>query len=531
MKKSALVFAILFVFLSVQSSIGKVPEKKPKIIIGMMVDQMRWDYLYRYQDRYVEGGFKRLVNEGFSCENTLINYAPTITGCGHASVYTGSVPAIHGIVGNSWPLLDEGTSMNCVGDDNVTPLGSTSSRGKASPLNLLTTTIGDELKIATNFRSKVVGVSIKDRGAILPAGRSANGAFWFDSSSGNFISSTWYMDEFPAWAQQFNDKRLTETLTKNDWHTLYPMDTYKQSVAGRSVFPHLLNDPANKTNINRTPFGNTIVLEFAKAALEGYEMGKGNETDLLAVSLSSTDAVGHNFGPNSIEVEDTYLRLDKELADFFSYLDQRYGKDGYLFFITADHGVSHTPQFLMENKLPGGTLDGNKFIPELNATLKNEFGIDSAILASENSQLYLNRKEITRKGLSQVTIENRLVVLLKDADAIANAIPTRDLGSAVLPEPLKSMLLNGHHPKRGGDITLVFEAGWKTGNATGASHSHWNPYDAHIPLVWMGWGVSQGKTNRTVHMTDIAPTLAAMLNIQMPSGNVGHVISELTDRK
>ncbi len=533
MKTNTLCLAILFVVLFFQYSVGKAPEKKPKIVIGMMVDQMRWDYLYRYQDRYIEGGFKRLLTEGYSCENTLINYAPTVTGCGHASVYTGSVPAIHGIVGNSWPIIDKGLDMNCVGDEEVLPVGTNSSRGKASPRNLLTTTIGDELKMASNFRSKVVGISIKDRGAILPAGHAANGAFWFDSSSGNFITSTWYMNELPPWARLFNERRLPETLTKDDWHSLYPIDTYNQSVAGKSTFPLVLNDPVNKTtvNVSNTPYGNTLVLEFAKAALEGYEMGKGNETDLLAISLSSTDAVGHRFGPNAIEVEDTYLRLDKELAAFFSYLDQQFGKDGYLFFITADHGVSHTPEFLIENKLPGGGLDANELIQSLNTALKNEFEIDNGIIATANSQLYLNYKEISAKGLSQIIVENRVVNLMKNAEGIADAIPTRNLGIAVLPEPVKSMLINGQHPKRGGDIVFMLHAGWKAGSLTGASHSHWNPYDAHIPLVWMGWGVSHGKTNRTIHMTDIAPTLAALLNIQMPSGNIGHVIYELTDGK
>lgn len=526
MKHFILSFAILLAFLSFEKTNATTPENKPKIVIGMMVDQMRWDYLYKYRDRYVEGGFKRLIDEGFSCENTLIDYAPTITGCGHASVYTGSVPAIHGIVGNSWPILEKRIEMNCVGDDSVSPLGSTSSRGKASPRNLLTTTIGDELKMATNFRSKVVGVSIKDRGAILPAGHAADGAFWFDSGSDNFISSTWYMDKFPSWATSFNERKLPKALTKNDWHTLYPIDSYKQSVAGKSIFPQKLKD----VNVSGTPFGNTLVLEFAKAAIEGYGLGAGTETDLLAISLSSTDAIGHRHGPNSIEIEDTYLRLDKDLSDFFTYLDRRYGKGEYLFFITADHGVSHTPEYLMDNKLPGGAMDYEALIESVNETVKSEFGMDSIVLAAANGQLYLNLEEIKKRGLSQVLLEDKVVELIEKAPAVANAIPTRRLGVAVLPEAIKSRLIKGQNFERGGDIVVVLKSGWKHGSLTGASHSHWNPYDAHIPLVWMGWGIEQGKTNRTVNMTDIAPTIAAMLRIQMPSGNVGSVISELVDR-
>jgi len=543
MRKTALILGILLCVFFFQFSVAQTVKKKPKVIIGMMVDQMRWDYLYKYSDRYKDGGFKRLLKEGFTCENTQINYAPTITACGHASVYTGSVPAINGIAGNSWPIIDQGIDMNCVGDESVLPVGSNSSRGKASPRNLLTTTIGDELKIATNFRSKVVGVSIKDRAAILPAGHAADGAFWFDSSSGNFISSTWYMQKLPAWVQEFNNKKLPTTLIQNNWNTLYPIETYRQSTPDdqeyenklgneeRPVFPHLLIDEKSKENvsISNTPFGNTLVLEFAKAVLEGYKMGKGEETDLLAISLSSTDAVGHRFGPNSIEIEDTYLRLDNELAGFFKYLDERFGKDGYLFFITADHAVSHSPGFLIENKLPGGGVDGEAIIKTINQTVKNEFGIENVILTSANSQLYLNHNEISKNKVSQEEIEVRIIELMKKVEGIADAIPSRKLGSAVLSEPIKSMLINGHHAKRSGDIVLLLESGWKTGSLSGASHSAWNPYDAHIPLVWMGWGVTSGKTNRTINITDIAPTLAALLNIQMPSGNIGHVISEITN--
>ncbi len=535
-------FLIIYPF---QFSIGQSTQEKPKIIIGLMVDQMRWDFLYRYQNRYGEDGFKRLLKEGFSCENTMINYAPTITGCGHASVYTGSVPAIHGIAGNSWPILSEGKNMNCVGDIHVDAVGSKSSSGKASPKNLLTTTIGDELKIATNFRSKVVGVSIKDRGAILPAGRSGDGAFWFDYSTGHFITSTWYMKELPAWVNEFNKRELPKSLIQSNWNTLFPVHTYKQSTEDDKVyegklsnfekspiFPHILTDPESKRTVSApsTPFGNTLVLEFAKAALEGYRMGQGEDTDLLAISLSTPDDVGHRFGPNSIEIEDTYLRLDQELAAFFKYLDDSFGKDGYLFFITADHGVSHSPGFLAENKLPSGTLNKTGILRSINEEVKKKFGIDSAIRAEANYQLYLNRDAIAGIGADQKAIENLIVDLMKKEEGIMNAIPVNQLSSSTLPETIKTMFTNGYHAKRGGDIFYILNSGWIEGSTTGASHGSWYPYDAHIPLVWMGWGIDAGKTHRTVNMTDIAPTIAALLNIQMPSGNVGQVITEITNK-
>lgn len=540
---SSVVFWLLL--FSICNSYAQSPQEKPRIVIGLMVDQMRWDFLYRYHDRYGEDGFKRLLQEGFNCENTMINYAPTITGCGHASVYTGTVPAIHGIVGNSWPLFPEGLNMNCVGDAHVDAVGSGSSSGKASPKNLLTTTIGDELKMATNFRSKVVGVSIKDRGAILPAGHSADGAFWFDYSTGNFITSTWYMKELPAWVNEFNRRELPISLIQNNWNTLYPVQTYRQSTADdkdyegvlsryekRPVFPHILVDPESKGTVSAasTPYGNTLVLEFAKAALEGYEMGQGEETDLLAISLSSPDAVGHRFGPNSIEIEDTYLRLDQELAAFFKYLDLHYGKESYLFFITADHGVSHSPGFLAENKLPGGTLDKTGIIRSINEEIKKNFGIDSGIRAEANYELYLNRDAIAKSGADQRAIEKLIVNLMKKEEGIMDAIPVSQLSFSTLPATIKSMFTNGYHAKRGGDIFYILNSGWIEGSTTGASHGLWYPYDAHIPLVWMGWGIDAGKTNRKINMTDIAPTLAALLNIQMPSGNIGQVITEITDK-
>lgn len=508
----------------------------------MMVDQMRWDYLMRYQNRYQANGFKRLLKQGFRCDNTLINYAPTITACGHTAVYTGSVPAIHGIAGNSWfdRLLNR--SVYCTDDSSVTTVGSNSvAAGKMSPRNLLTTTIGDELKLATNFKSKVVGIAIKDRASILPAGHLANAAFWYDGQTGNFISSTYYMNELPLWAKQFNEKKLVNKYLNNDWNTFYPIDTYKASTSDNKsyeksfgyeknpIFPHLLRDAAgtNYGMIRSTPYGNTFTFDFAKAAIEGYDLGKDSVTDLLAISFSSPDAIGHQFGPNSIEIEDNYLRLDKDLADFFQYLDQKFGKNGYLFFLTADHGVSHSPGFLQENKLPTGIFKDPT--AELNKMLKEKFSVDKLIIEIDNYQLYLDKEALKKKNISLATIEEEIINFLNKQPGVANTMSTRFLGSSNLPEPLKTMFINGQSAKRSGDILFILEQGWKVGSGSGADHGLWYPEDAHIPLVWMGWGITPGKTNRTIGITDIAPTLAALLNIQSPSGSVGHVITEITD--
>ncbi|RFS20970.1 alkaline phosphatase family protein [Chitinophaga silvatica] len=512
---------------------------RPKLIVGVVVDQMRWDYLYRYNNRYTAGGFKRLLQDGFSCENTLINYTPTITALGHSCVYTGSVPAIHGIAGNDWYSRQLDRLVYCTEDSTVTTVGASGKSGKMSPRNLKVTTIGDELRLSNNFQSKVVGVAIKDRGAILPAGHSANAAFWYDGGSGNFVTSTYYMKELPGWAQSFNNEKLPQQYLSKPWTTLYPINTYvlstgdekpyegKYKNATNTSFPHDLTANPNGSVAN-TPFGNTLTLEFAKKAIEGYGLGKSGVTDLLAISISSTDKVGHQFGPNAVEIEDTYLRLDQDLASFFKYLDAKIGKGQYLFFITADHGVAHVPGFMEENNLPGGIWDAAAGIKELNQLIASRFGVNKAILEYANYQLYLDHDAIEKAGKNEVEINKFITKWLIRQPAILNAFPLTDLAITALPEPMKSMITNGYNAKNSGDIQIVLQSGYLDEGPTGTSHGLWNPYDSHIPLVWMGWGINHGKTNRTIGMTDIAPTIAALLQIQMPSGNIGQVIQEIT---
>lgn len=531
MKKIVLFLLIITAHLISHQCVAQTNSaNKPKIVVGLMVDQMRWDYLYKYQDRYGDGGFKRLLEQGFSCENTMIRHAPTVTAAGHASVYTGSVPAINGIVGNDWYDRSWGREISNVEDSTVTGLGGSSKQNK-SPRNLLTTTIGDELRIATNYQSKVVGISIKDRGAILPGGHTANAAFWEDS--GKFTTNTYYMNMLPSWVKKFNEKDWGKIFMPKGWKTLYPIDTYVLSDKDdkdyetvysdekKSVFPH-------KPSVGRSPFGNTWTLEFAKAAIEGYQLGQSDFTDLIAISLSSPDKIGHAYGPNSIEVEDNYLRLDRDLEDLFNYLDKQYGKDGFLFFITADHGANHSPGYLEEHNIPTGVLTDDVFI-NLDKNLEKKFGVPGIIQARSGYQLYMNYDVLSKIGIDKITAANYIKDQLMMVPGIETAFINENLGSAAYPEPIKTMLINGYNPKRSGDIVIVKSAGWKSGSRTGATHGDWNPYDAHIPLVWMGKGIRPGKTHRLVGMTDIAPTIAALLNIQQPSGSIGKVITEITD--
>ncbi|MGN7787479.1 alkaline phosphatase PafA [Niabella sp. 22666] len=521
------------------------PVKRPKLVVGIVVDQMRWDYLYRYYDRYeATGGFKRMLNEGFSCENTFINYIPSYTAIGHTTVFTGSVPALHGIAGNNW--IDQATGKNvyCTDDSTVQGVGSNSSAGKMSPRNLLATTITDELRLATNFQSKVIGVSLKDRASILPAGHNPTGAFWFDDANGDFITSTWYMNELPKWVKDFNAKDEPGRLTATPWTTLYPINTYKQSTADdvkwegkfkgetTTSFPHNLAElyKTDKDVIRTSPYGNTLTLNFAKAAIEGNNLGGGTATDFLTINCASTDYVGHKYGPNSIEIEDVYLRLDKELGAFYKYLDQKLGKGNYLVFLTADHGAAHAINFMKEYKMPAEFLELKKITTSLNDALKAQFGAEKIVLSNTNYQINFNKKVIRDQKLDYDAIKRASLKFLKDVPELQFVIDVENIGAEPVPEVVKQMTINGYNNKRSGTIQLIPYPAWFEGGygGTGTTHGTWNPHDTHIPLVWMGWGIKPGKSNREVYMTDIAPTVAALLRIQMPNAAIGKPITEVT---
>jgi predicted AlkP superfamily pyrophosphatase or phosphodiesterase len=539
------IFTLLIATLLLQGVIAQPAQNtlpRPKLVVGLVVDQMRWDFLYRYYDRYSSGGFKRLLNEGFSCENTFIPYTPSVTAAGHTCVYTGSVPAVHGIAGNAWYDRSINRQMYCSEDTSVTSVGGDARNGKMSPANLLTTTITDELRLATNFKSKVVGVCIKDRGSIFPAGRRANAAFWYDGKTGNWITSTWYMNELPGWLQTINNSKPADAYYKKNWNTLYPIATYTQSTAdelpyevktkgdGNTSFPHKLEGFVGKdySILPGTPYGNSITLDMARAVLANYALGKSGVTDFLAVSLSSPDYVGHQFGPNSIEVEDTYLRLDADLAAFLKHLDETVGKGQYTVFLTADHGVAHVPGFMLEHKLAAGNWEPDSTIKDMNALLKEKFGMERLILAESNYQLYLDHKKLaTADAATRTAITQFIISECRKMKGVADVFELSQIAGYALPQPIHQMMINGYHKKRGGDIQLLLEPGWIDGGKTGTTHGLWNPYDTHLPMLWMGWGIKKGASNTQRYMTDIAPTLAALLHIQMPNGCVGQVMTEV----
>jgi hypothetical protein len=431
--------------------------------------------------------------------------------------------------------------MYCTEDSSVKTVGSNTLAGLQSPRNLFTTTICDELQLATNFRSKVIGIALKDRGGILAAGHTANAAYWYDLKTGDWITSTYYMNELPAWVKAFNALKSVDKYYNQGWNTLYPLNSYLQSArdeqsyenkvfgADAKGFPYSLSKytGTNYGILPATPYGNTITAELAKAAVTNEQLGADAITDFIAVSFSSPDYVGHSFGPNSIENEDTYLRLDKDLGDFFNFLDSKVGKDQYLVFLSADHGAAHVPAFVKEHKIPAGNVNLQALFNKLNEFLKVKFSKEGLVSDISNYQVALNLPAIG-SSLNINDIKKSVIDFLTVQPGIARAFATDEITSATLPVKLREVLVNGYYPTRSGQIQMIFQPQWIEGFLNGGTtHGVWNPYDAHIPLLWYGWNIKPGKTYRETYMTDIAATLAAMLHIQMPNGCIGSVIQEV----
>ena len=514
------------------------PGKRPKLVVGIVVDQMRWDYLYRFNSKYSHNGFKRLMREGFDCENTHINYFPSYTGPGHACVYTGSVPSIHGIAGNAWYDRDLNKRVNCVDDPTVTLVGLGTMDGHVSPRNLLSTTITDELRLATNFKSKVISIALKDRSSVIPGGHHPTGAYFVDGNTGNFITTSYYMKEVPTWVNDFNHKNLTRKYLDQDWNTLLPIEQYTESTKDNEpfersyvgepspTFPHHLAkiSRGHPDVISYTPFGNSLTLDFAKAAIAAEHLGASENTDFLAISLSSTDLVGHQFGPNSIEAEDCFLRVDRDLGSFFTYLDETVGKGNYVVMLTADHGVAHSTDYMGENGIPAGCYKIDSVVQQLNIYLGEKLGEGEWIHKPENMQFYLNRELMAEKKVTEEQLFGLVRPYLVNSKGIADVIDLKYIATTQVQNDIKLRVTNGYNQKRSGDFQIIYEPGWIENYTQGATHGTPYSYDTHIPLLWMGWKIKHGKDDAPVFMTDIAPTLAAMLHIQEPSGSIGRPI-------
>jgi predicted AlkP superfamily pyrophosphatase or phosphodiesterase len=518
----------------------KIPSK-PKLIVGIVVDQMRYDYLTRYWDKFGDGGFRKLVDEGFSCTNTHFNYVPTYTAPGHASIYTGTTPSVHGIISNDWYDRKLKRNIYVTDDMKAKGTGTDSLAGRMSPVNLLTTTFTDELKLASNLRSKVIGIALKDRSAILPAGHAADAAYWFEAASGKFITSSWYLDTLPKWVSDFNKRQLPASYLKKPWTTLLPLEQYSESTPDDSpyeelfigetkpVFPHNFNTlgPLNFEYIKRSPYGSMLTKEMALAAISAEQLGKDEFTDVVAVSFSSPDYVGHQFGTHAIETEDTYLRLDKDIAELIQKTEALCGKENVLFFLTADHGAVQNIKFLYDQKIPASIFNVLAMGDSLRKYLNTIYGVGSWISSIDNDQVYLDHEllEQNKKNLSEMT--DKISEYLLNFEGIAGTFTAKTLYTRQFTTGIAAKIQNGYNRIRSGDVVFYLQPGQTEYSLKGTTHGSAYTYDTHVPLLFYGWKIKHGATSSPVDITDIAPTISQMLLIQPPNGATGKVITQV----
>ncbi len=539
MNRIKFLFALIIIFLGNNFYSQK---KSPKLIVGIVVDQMRADYIYRFWNRFGDGGFKKLVNNGFFCKNTHYNYVPTYTGPGHCSIYTGATPSVHGIIANDWYRKDRGYMMYCTEDKSVQGVGGAGKEGMMSPKNQLTTTLGDELKLFTNGKSKVFGVSLKDRSSILPVGHSGNAAFWYEDSTGNFITSTWYLKDLPEWVKKFNSKNLAKSYLEKGWNTLYPLETYSASIADdnnyeilyskkdKPVFPYSFKESLAKNNflaLKGTPWGNTITKDISIECLKSEYLGKDEIPDMLCISFSSTDIIGHGFGIRAVEIEDTYLRLDKDLEELLNVLDSEVGKENYTLFLTADHGAADVPNYLKDLKIPSGLIKTSAIEFELRNFCTKQFG-EYLISNISNQQIFLNEEKITTLKLNLNEVEKIISSKLIQIEGVAEAYPSSVLKyESYKPDNLKSLFANGYNFKRSGNISFAYQPGWLEHEEKGTTHGAAYGYDTHVPLIFYGFGIKKGESVKPNYITEIAPTISIILNNPFPNGCTSKPIEEV----
>jgi len=524
----------------VNLSAQELVTPRPRLVVGIVIDQMKYDYLFRFEHQYTQGGFKRLMKEGFTFHDMRYNYMPTYTGPGHASIYTGTTPSVHGIISNDWYDKHREVSLYCTQDSSVTPVGGKA--GYMSPKNLITTTITDELRITSNFKSKVIGIALKDRGAILPAGHSANAAYWYDAATGNWITSTWYMKNLPDWVKSFNSYRFAEEHLKLPWKTFFPIEQYSQSTADENayeetfsgetkpVFPHDIPAIAkgNLGLIRYIPAGNTFTRDFALEAIRAEDLGRDSIPDFLCVSFSTPDYIGHQFGTHSIELQDCYVRLDRDLESLFNFLDARVGKEQYMVFLTADHAAVPNPVFLNDNKLPGGFFNSSSLTDTLSRFLSTQFGTGKWVMKIDNDQVFLNHRLMEQKKVDAAKMRRMTADFILQFEPITEAVTSDDLRQNDFHKPPLSFLENGFNSKRSGDVAFLIRPGYiEWSRKTGTTHGSPYTYDTHVPLIFSGWKIKQGSSVRSVYITDIAPTLSLLLGCEFPNGCTGKPLEEL----
>ncbi len=491
--------------------------------MGIIIDQFRYDYLTRFRGDY-HGGLDELLSQGADFTDAYYAQVPTVTAVGHSIFLSGAMPAVSGIVSNAWYDREQGKIVTSVCDWNERVVGaSEEAKGAnctdadpASPRRLLVSTVGDELRNA-HAESKVIGISIKSRAAILPSGHRAAGAYWFDDASGNFVSSTFYMKELPAWASAFNAQRLAAEYVNRKWEGFPSWDFH---AAPASKLPY--------AKLPASPWGNELIERFAEQAIMGEQLGQRDATDLLTVSFSSNDYVGHRVGPDAPEVRDMAMRTDQLLGKLFRLIDEKVGLKNTLIVLSADHGVSATPEQEKAERMPGGRIAEN---PQtvVETALAAKFGQAKWTLpGGGEANIYLNRWAVQNAHASEHEIyQVASQALLENPRLHVARVYTREqLENGVQGDFIARAETNGYNTKRSADLAIVFEPGYVPGKS-GTTHFSPYRYDTHVPVLFMGPGIKPGRYEERIEPNDIAPTLTNMLDVQTPSGSSGRVLREM----
>jgi predicted AlkP superfamily pyrophosphatase or phosphodiesterase len=510
------------------------PGPRPKLVLAITVDQLRYDYLERFHDQFGDGGFKKLTDQGAFLTFARYNYYPTITGPGHASLWSGCPPSMHGIIANDWFDRRTQKSVYCVGDPDVTGVGTVSAAGRMSPRNFIGANFCDQMRL--HYHSKIIGLSMKDRAAILPAGKKPAGAYWFESSSGNFITSSYYVKELPAWVSKFNDRKRPKDFIGQTWDRLLPASAYPwpDDAAGEGTlasetthtFPHTVAPSKSDgfETIIPTPYGNQLLEEFAEAAIEGEELGHDPQPDVLCVSFSSVDYCGHAFGPYSQEVQDVVLRLDQQLAGFLKFLDKRLGLQNVEIALSADHGVCPTPAFAVEQGFAGDRVDPMEIMTDLMAKLSEHFGPAKYLLTPRifEGNLFYNHDTLKEKQLTPVMVTDFIREWAFTTGKFQACYSREQLLDGRAPGLIGDRVVNGYNGERSGDAVLVykpFTIYWP--NPTGTTHGSPYSYDTHVPVLFYGPAFKPGRYADEFYITDIVPTLCATLGLDEPPGSIG----------
>lgn len=538
MKRSIFILSLFILTIGLKGQ-----TERPKLVVGIMVDQMKQEYIWRFENHFGEGGFKRLMKDGFAAKNGHYNYSSTSTGPGHASVYTGATPSIHGIVDNTWYSRVLNRTVYCAEDTAVVAVGGSARRGKISPMNLYSSTITDELKVSTMQKGKVIAMSIKDRGSALPGGHYSDGSYWYDSGTGNFMTSSYYMDDLPDWMKAFNNKKLADKYLNETWNTLKPISEYNESGIDNSPYeggfkgketptlPYDLSklraDNGNFGMLPSTPFGNTILNDLALAAIDAEGLGADATTDFLAVSFSSPDYIGHNFGPRSKEVQDTYIRLDKEIERLLNALDSKVGKGNYVVFLTADHAVAENSLRMKDDKFRVDNFSRGDLSKHLKAAVNEKYGAAEWFEGPMGYDLFLDHDVLKEKNVDLYEIQLFVAQQAMKFTGVHLALTATDLARNSYSEQMRSLMQGSFHPKESGDIKIILDPAWQAGRAKGTGHGNAWTYDTHVPIIFYGWGVEKGTSVRKIHVTDIAPTVSMLLQIRLPNGATGQPIFEV----